>query len=188
MRFLPLVLVFLFLAIGVGWRSWWQHRRYGTWGMALFRGHGRWLEAAAVLAPLLLVADAAAAVWRPTLFAPLPLPRLVALVGAAIVLAALALMVVAQLDLGASWRVGIDPGARPGLVTDGAYRYSRNPIFACMLLALAGFALVLPDVCMLTLAAGGCVVVWRQVGAEERYLAATYGDAYEAYKRRVRRF
>ena len=56
----------------------------------------------------------------------LPLPPAAAaalrVTGSVLVLGATALMLVAQLDLGASWRVGIDEGARPGLVTGGLYR------------------------------------------------------------------
>ena len=48
-------------------------------------------------------------------------------VGAALMLCGIGFFAVAQLHLGASWRIGIDADAKPGLVTDGLYRYSRNP-------------------------------------------------------------
>ena len=41
-------------------------------------------------------------------------------------LGGLVLMVTAQLHLGASWRIGIEAGARPGLVTGGLYAVSRD--------------------------------------------------------------
>jgi protein-S-isoprenylcysteine O-methyltransferase Ste14 len=97
-------------------------------------------------------------------------------------------MVAAQLDLGASWRVGIDEGARPGLVTDGLYRFTRNPIFLAMLLALTGFTLLVPT----WLSAGTLVVAFlgirQQVGEEEAWLARAYGDDYRRYAARVGRF
>src|SRR5207244_2366501 len=53
----------------------------------------------------------------------------VRLVGAALAFSALTLLLLAQVQLGASWRIGIDDGARPGLVTGGMYRFCRNPIY-----------------------------------------------------------
>jgi len=73
------------------------------------------------------VAEAALAAVAPRRLPDLlPLPPAAAaalrVTGSVLVLGATALMLVAQLDLGASWRVGIDEGARPGLVTGGLYR------------------------------------------------------------------
>src|SRR5205823_4348831 len=122
---LPLLAVLVFSGLGFGWRSWLQLRRYGSSGIVLFRSGrpGQHLREALflVLAVALFAEAALAAV------APRRLPDLVPLAPAAaatlrvagtvLVLGATALMLVAQLDLGASWRVGIEEGARPGLVT-----------------------------------------------------------------------
>ena len=148
---LPLLAVLVFSGLGFGWRSWLQLRRYGSSGIVIFRSGrpGQHLREALflVLAVALFAEAALAAV------APRRLPDLVPLAPAAaatlrvagtvLVLGATALMLVAQLDLGASWRVGIEEGARPGLVTGGLYRYSRNPIYVAMLTALLGFTLLL---------------------------------------------
>jgi protein-S-isoprenylcysteine O-methyltransferase Ste14 len=59
--------------------------------------------------------------------------------------AGFALTLAAQLQMGASWRVGVDVRERTELVTSGLFRFVRNPIFSAMLLALAGLALLVPN-------------------------------------------
>jgi protein-S-isoprenylcysteine O-methyltransferase Ste14 len=95
--------------------------------------------------------------------------------------------VIAQLHLGASWRDGIEEGARPGLVTGGLYRYSRNPIFLALLVFLAGYTLLLPTLLSALMLAGAYVGVRQQIAAEEAYLARAYGAEYREYARRVGR-
>ncbi len=193
---LPLIAVLAFYGLGFGWRAWVQLRRYGSSGIVLFRSGrpGQHLREAlfVVLAVALLAEAALAAV------APRRLPGLVPLApasaavlratGTVMVLGATALMLAAQLDLGASWRVGIDEGARPGLVTGGLYRYSRNPIYVAMLTALLGFALLLPSWISLGLLVGAGLGIRRHVRDEEAYLARTYGEEYRRYAARVGRF
>ena len=193
---LPLIAVLVFYGLGFGWRTWVQLRRYGSSGIVLFRSgrpgqHIR--EALFVVLAVALLAEAALAA-----VAPRRLPGLVPLApataavlratGTVMVLGATALMLAAQLDLGASWRVGIDEGARPGLLTGGLYRYSRNPIYVAMLTALLGFALLLPSWISLGLLIGAGLGIRRHVRDEETYLARTYGEEYRRYAARVGRF
>src|SRR5207249_9375380 len=99
------------------------------------------------------------------------------------------LMFAAQLDMGASWRVGLEHERAGALVTRGLYRYSRNPIYLFMFVAFAGFAFLLPTWPLLVMLAAG-VVGWRiwVIHVEEPHLLAIYGDAYRAYAARVGRF
>jgi protein-S-isoprenylcysteine O-methyltransferase Ste14 len=192
----PLVAVLTFYGVGFGWRAWLQRRRYGGSGIVLFRSGRRAQdarEALFILLATLLLAEASLAALSPGRLAwlgtlPLPAAEVLRPVGLALVLAGTAVMVKAQLDLGASWRVGIDEGARPGLVSRGLYRFSRNPIFLGMLLALAGFTLLLPTWLSLALLVGGYFIVHRHVADEEAYLARAYGEEYRAYASRVGRF
>jgi len=193
---LPLIAVLVFYGLGFGWRTWVQLRRYGSSGIVLFRSGrpGQHLREAlfVVLAVALLAEAALAAVAPRRLPGLVPLAPVTAAVlratGAVMVLGATALMLAAQLDLGASWRVGIDEGARPGLVTGGLYRYSRNPIYVAMLTALLGFALLLPSWISLGLLIGAGLGIRRHVRDEEAYLARTYGEEYRRYAARVGRF
>jgi len=193
---LPLIAVLVFYGLGFGWRTWVQLRRYGSSGIVLFRSGrpGQHLREAlfVVLAVALLAEAALAAVAPRRLPGLVPLAPATAAVlratGTVMVLGATALMLAAQLDLGASWRVGIDEGARPGLVTGGLYRYSRNPIYVAMLTALLGFALLLPSWISLGLLIGAGLGIRRHVGDEEAYLGRTYGEEYRRYAARVGRF
>ena len=196
-RVVPLIGLLFFLGLGFGWRTWFQARRYGGSGVVLFRsgrGEQTLREALGVLLVVVMTAEAVTAAAAPTALAALGtvLPPDAAEtgrpLGAVLLFGATALMVVAQTDLGASWRIGIEEAARPGLVTGGLYRLCRNPIFLFMLIGFAGFTLLLPNWLSLAMLAGAVVGVRRQVVEEEVYLLRTYPDEYRAYARRVGRF
>lgn len=80
-------------------------------------------------------------------------------------------------------------GTRPALVLAGPYRRVRNPLFAGMLAALAGAALVAASwrVGALAAAAAGAAHLWV-VRVEEPHLAARFGAAWAEYVRWVPRW
>ncbi len=170
MRWLPLAGVLAMLAIVFLWRPWLQRRKYGVHGILLFRS-----GAAQQLRDALAQADRRA---------PAALRHVL---GALLMLAGLVLLVTAQLQLGASWRIGIDEPARSALVTSGVYALSRNPIFLALLIIVAGYALLIPTVLSAALLAGTYIGIRLQIAAEEAYLVRAYGDPYRAYARRVGR-
>ena len=188
-RFLPMISLVAFFGVGVVWRMAVQRRRYGSLGLALF-SRGSLLGALSVLACVVLFAQAVVAIAVPALLAPITVTASpsIRILGASLVIAATALMALAQLDLGASWRIGIEHDAKPGLVTSGLYRVSRNPIFACMLAAFVGIALTLPTWLSVVISLAACTGTHMQVAAEERWLRKTYGDDYRAYAARVARY
>jgi protein-S-isoprenylcysteine O-methyltransferase Ste14 len=75
------------------------------------------------------------------------------------------------------------------LVTSGMFRITRNPMYLGMLLLVIGFAIRLDNPIALIWA-----VVFQQymnrfqIFPEERMLAFLFGDAYENYMTRVRRW
>jgi len=194
MRWLPLAGVLAMLAIVFLWRPWLQRRKYGVHGILLFRsGAAQQLrDALAVALFALLLAQSLIAALAPE---SLPLAQadrrapaaLRHALGALLMLAGLVLLVTAQLQLGASWRIGIDEPARSGLVTSGVYALSRNPIFLALLIIVAGYALLIPTVLSAALLAGTYIGIRLQIAAEEAYLVRAYGDPYRAYARRVGR-
>lgn len=192
-RWLPLLFVVLFIGIGFGWRAWLQRRRFGHSGILMFRS-GRWdqhlREAALLGLGAVLAVQAVAAALALPLGPRLPLlgGGLAFALGCLLAFGGIALMVRAQLDMGASWRVGVDHAARPGLITGGLYRYSRNPIYLALFIALAGFALLLPTWVSLLALVATLIGVSRQVREEEAYLRRTYGAEYERYAEQVGRF
>ncbi len=100
---------------------------------------------------------------------------------------ALLCVLIAQPQMGDSWRLGIDTEVKTALVQQGVYGISRNPIFLGMQIMLVGLLLVLPNAVTLTTAVLGIVLIQIQVRLEEAHLTQLHGEAYRAYQQRVRR-
>jgi protein-S-isoprenylcysteine O-methyltransferase Ste14 len=190
----PLVsLVFLvaFGAVAFGWRVWLQLRRTADTGIRCFpRSSLDWTAGvtlvlgmiAVVLAP---VADMIGLLERFDALDHL----LVAIVGGAVFLAGFILTIRAQLDLGDSWRIGLDLGETTPLVTEGVFRVVRNPVFTGIALAFAGSGLIVPNI----LAGSGwllfaCGLEVQVRWVEEPHLRRCHGARYLAYASAVGRF
>jgi protein-S-isoprenylcysteine O-methyltransferase Ste14 len=81
--------------------------------------------------------------------------------------------------------------ARPAtaLVTDGPYRITRNPMYVGMAGLHAGAAVATGVLWALAFLPAVLIAIDRLViPREERHLAATFGEEYERYRRRVRRW
>ncbi|MCW3836087.1 methyltransferase family protein [Sphingomonas canadensis] len=75
------------------------------------------------------------------------------------------------------------------LITDGVYRWTRNPMYLGMAAAYLGIALILDSLTVALLLVPLVLAVEREVIArEEGYMEAKFGDAYRAYKASVRRW
>ncbi len=87
-------------------------------------------------------------------------------------------------------RTTVIPFGQPArLVASGPFRISRNPIYLALTIGSAGAALLLARAWPLVLLPVPCAVMHRIViPFEERRLRATFGVAYDAYCRRVRRW
>jgi len=193
MPIVALALFGVFAALGFGWRSWEQRRRTGSTG---FRGvSGRlgsaeWFAgsgfvaapAVAVLASILQLLDVAAPV------AVLHSPW-IQIGGIVVAIVGIFATVYAQLDMGDSWRIGVDPGETTTLVRTGVFGWVRNPIFIAMITFGFGIALVTPNLVAL---AGFLLLVATielQVRIiEEPYLLTVHGDDYRSYLTNVGRF
>ncbi len=78
----------------------------------------------------------------------------------------------------------------PGqLVTDGLYRFSRNPMYLGLVIVGTGAALVSGTLSALVLAAMfGITVRFWYIAFEERAMRRQFGESYEAYCRKVGRW
>jgi protein-S-isoprenylcysteine O-methyltransferase Ste14 len=109
--------------------------------------------------------------------------------GVVLAVAGICLTFGAQLAMGDSWRVGVDPGEHTDLVTDGPFGHVRNPIYSAMLPTVLGLVLMVPS----ALAIAGLVVLFAGLEmqvrlVEEPYLLRAHGDAYVQYAAKVGRF
>lgn len=75
------------------------------------------------------------------------------------------------------------------LVTGGLNRFSRNPIYLGLVVALLGIAALMGSLTPLVVVALFALVIDRLfITMEERMLRERFGEEYEAYRRRVRRW
>lgn len=122
-----------------------------------------------------------------------PIPALDGTVGHAVglvlAIGGIALTFGAQLAMGDSWRVGVDPEERTELVTAGPFRLVRNPIYSAMLPTVLGLVLMVPSVLAVAAICALFVGLELQVRlVEEPYLLKTHGEEYASYAARVGRF
>lgn len=75
------------------------------------------------------------------------------------------------------------------IVTEGPFRFTRNPLYLSLTLLYAGIALVANALlAMLLLPIVLIVMNLGVIGREERYLERKFGEQYLRYKRQVRRW
>lgn len=83
----------------------------------------------------------------------------------------------------------IEPEKVSALVTDGLYRYSRNPMYSGLLLVVIGFAIFLQNLSSIL---GVVLFIFTmtqfQIKPEERVMSDKFGQNYKDYKARVRRW
>ena len=75
------------------------------------------------------------------------------------------------------------------LVTEGPFRFTRNPLYLALTLLYTGIAFLLNTLwptLLLPIVIG--IMRWGVIDREERYLAQKFGDLYLQYRQRVRRW
>ena len=145
---IALVLFAVFGVLGFGWRSWLQHRRTGSTGFrapvagsAHSNGSPGWFGIALVVAvgaPILQRAN----VIRPDSALS---EAWIRWPGSAIAAAGIAATVYAQLEMGDSWRIGVDEQETTALVHSRRVRPGTQPIYTAMFIFGLGIALLTPN-------------------------------------------
>jgi protein-S-isoprenylcysteine O-methyltransferase Ste14 len=75
------------------------------------------------------------------------------------------------------------------LVSEGTFRYSRNPIYLALTLLYLGVAFLVNALWILLLVVPVLVVIrYGVIAREEAYLTRKFGDAYRQYTTQVRRW
>lgn len=108
--------------------------------------------------------------------------------GVILLVVSLVWTILAQAQLGNSWRIGMDFEHRTNLVERGVFGISRNPIFVGMVVTLLGIFLMIPNAGTLITLLVGIILIGIQVRLEEEYLTRVHGEEYLQYRRRVRRW
>lgn len=193
MATLALVLYVVYLLLAFGLRTLIQLRRTGSsgfHGLGGRPGSAEWIAGVGFTLALLLGA-AAPVLALAGVVEPVDALDRTAVHAAGLVLAAagIAATFYAQVAMGTSWRIGVDPGERTELVTGGPFALVRNPIFAAMLPTALGLTLLVPSwVAILGLAGLGVALELQVRVVEEPYLLEAHGETYARYAAHVGRF
>jgi len=88
------------------------------------------------------------------------------------------------------WRTPIKPFQQPKhCITDGVFRYSRNPLYLGEVVMLLGLAALLGTwLALLPIPLFMAVIQLNFIQPEERLLQEHFGRAYQTYRHRVRRW
>ncbi len=191
MHVLALALYAVFAGVAFGWRTWLQWRRTGDTGLRMHAEPGTiqwWAKVGFVLALAAGVAAPIAGLFGVDPVAPLDESSL-QVVGAIVALGGIGATAWAQWQMGESWRIGVDPAERTGLVTSGVFARIRNPIFTAMLVTAVGFALMVGNWVAIAGLVALVVALEVQVRAvEEPYLVGIHEATYRSYAANAGRF
>ena len=115
------------------------------------------------------------------------LPESNVLIAAGLLIQAASLLfaVWARRHLGSNWSGEVRIAEEHQLVVSGPYRYVRHPIYTAMIGMYCGTALVSGQVHAPIALAIVILAYWRKITLEERVLVATFGAAYETYRRQT---
>lgn len=191
-RFVPLCLLIISVLTGVVGRSWLQRRRYGKSGVPASPRHLGLLGIAEAMLPIWIIVQAILIAVNSDSLDAISLPGtsevVPSLLGVPVILGSLMCLLLAQLQMGPSWRIGIVQNEKPGLVTTGLFRFVRNPIYTSAIGLLIGFCLLIPTWIMLGMTVAALGGFRLQIAREEEHLLHLYGDEYLAYGSRAGRF
>jgi protein-S-isoprenylcysteine O-methyltransferase Ste14 len=119
----------------------------------------------------------------------LPAPGMAKVIGALALGAGIVLVMSASMTLSRSGTAVLPHHPATRLVTSGPFAWSRNPIYLGEALIVAGFGGVENALAYIVAAAiFVAAVTLFAVTREEAHLAARFGDEWQAYARRVRRW
>lgn len=94
----------------------------------------------------------------------------------------------AILFMKSSWRVGIDKNSKTDLITNGIYKYSRNPAFVGFDMMFIGLFLTYPNIFTLIVMSLNLIAIHLQILQEEKYLKESFGDLYIMHTKSTPRY
>jgi protein-S-isoprenylcysteine O-methyltransferase Ste14 len=97
------------------------------------------------------------------------------------------IMTFAFFSLGTSLKVGL-PKEETVLRTQGLYRISRNPIYVGVDMICIASVIYFPNILNIVVTFYGIAIHHNIILGEEKFLAERFGDAWNEYQNRVRRY
>ncbi len=98
------------------------------------------------------------------------------------------IFILSTIFMKSSWRVGIDKNTKTTLVTNGIYKFSRNPAFVGFYFMFIGLFFTYTNIITLIVLVINVAAFHLLIMQEEKHLLTTFGDEYESYKRKVPRY
>lgn len=102
--------------------------------------------------------------------------------GVALTFAGASLAIWARLSLGENWSSVVSLKVRHELIRRGPFAYVRHPIYAGLLLAVAGTAIQIGEWGGFVAIALTAIAYWLKAQREEQFLVAEFGEGYTRYR------
>jgi protein-S-isoprenylcysteine O-methyltransferase Ste14 len=167
-------------ALWLTWLGYWAFgARSAARGKSLEPRRSRLLHLGAILVSLALL-------FARPLHLGLPGGPMVDAAGDLITGLGLALTVWARVHLGQHWSGRVELKAEHRVVRSGPYAWLRHPIYAGVLLGVAGSAIVAGELTALLAVVVMLAAYLRKIRMEEAVLQETFGPEYAAYRRKVK--
>ena len=93
----------------------------------------------------------------------------------------------ATITMKSSWRVGI-PEEKTALISNGIYRWSRNPAFVGFDLLYISMCLMFFNIPLLVVSMWAAIMLHLQILQEENHMHRMFGEEYDTYKKGTRRY
>ena len=108
--------------------------------------------------------------------------------GAIIILLSIVLWTITLMHFKTSLRFGLNENNQGRLVTTGMFSRSRNPFFLSLDLYFPGIALILPSLFFIGFTVLAIISIHFFILKEERFMKKVYGEEFEKYEKKVRRY
>lgn len=117
------------------------------------------------------------------------MPVLVRWIGVVLAVLGDTVFIISVLTMRDNWRAGVAEDAKTELVTDGIYKYSRNPAFLGFDLVYIGILLMFFNAGLFEITLLVILLLHLQiVNVEEDFLLVTFGQEYLDYRKKVGRY
>lgn len=108
-------------------------------------------------------------------------------IGIVVGVMAVVFFALATLTMKTNWRVGI-PEEKTSLVTEGIYKWSRNPAFVGFDLLYVSMCLMFFNIPLLLVSIWAAVMLHLQILQEEVHMQNMFGEEYKQYKQQTFRY